>query len=221
MSIAPTRRCLVVLAAAAALLLAGLAASQADAATLYACVKKNGNSRLFSNKPKCKKGEKKLTWNIEGMTGRNGTNGLNGANGANGKDGAQGKEGPAGPFGETLPSGKSETGVYAIEGSGSVIQSGWGFPFALATAPTSHFILDGATPPAQCPGSLSNPRASPGHLCVYESKKHGGTTTFKEIFNPENEGFGTSSRFGFGIDLDNSKAPENAWSQGTWAVTAP
>jgi hypothetical protein len=99
MSIPLTRRALAVLAAAGALLLAGLAASQADASTLYACVKKNGNARIFSNKPKCKKGEKKFSWNIEGLAGRNGANGVNGTNGINGINGINGKEGKEGKAG--------------------------------------------------------------------------------------------------------------------------
>jgi hypothetical protein len=220
MSVPITRRWIALLTAAGALLLAALAvAPQAEAATIYACVKKkSGSARIVSKKAKCKKGESKLSWNSEGPAGRNG---VNGANGSNGKDGAQGKEGIPGPFGETLPSGKSETGVYALEGSSSVIQSGWGYPFALASAPTFHFIVDGATPPAQCPGSVKDPKAVAGHLCVYEGTAHGGTITSKGVFNPENESFSTASRFGFGFNINNSTPGSNAWSQGTWAVTAP
>lgn len=67
------------------------AASPANASTLYACVKKNGNAHIYSKKPKCKKGESKVSWNNVGPAGKNGANGGNGANGsngANGKDGA-------------------------------------------------------------------------------------------------------------------------------------
>jgi hypothetical protein len=87
--------------AAGALLLGALAvAPEAGAATLYACVKKNGTPRvLTTKKPKCKKGETKLNWNIEGTAGKNGLNGINGINGANGKDGKEGKEGKEGKAG--------------------------------------------------------------------------------------------------------------------------
>jgi hypothetical protein len=219
MSVPITRRGIMVLAAAGALLLAVLAAApQAEAATIYACAKKKGGAvRVVSKKAKCKKSETKLSWNTNGPGGKNGANGLNGSNG---KDGVQGKEGVPGPFGETLPSGKSETGVYALEGSASVIQSGWGFPFALASAPAIHFIADGTAPPAQCPGSVKDPKASPGHLCVYEGTSHGGTVSSKGIFNPENESFLTTSRYGFGFNINNSTTGANAWSQGTWAVAA-
>src|SRR5262249_61962106 len=97
-----TRRSTATLVAAGALLFGTLAvAPEAGAATLYACVKKNGTPRvLTTKKPKCKKGETKLSWNIEGTAGKNGINGINGINGANGKDGKEGKEGKAGAPGQ-------------------------------------------------------------------------------------------------------------------------
>jgi hypothetical protein len=57
---------------------------------LYACVKKNGSARVFTKKPKCKKGEKKLSWNNEGPAGKNGVNGTNGTKGTNGTNGTNG-----------------------------------------------------------------------------------------------------------------------------------
>jgi hypothetical protein len=76
---------------AGALLLAALAvAPQADAATLYACAKKDGQAHIYSKKPRCKKGETKLSWNTAGVSGRNGANGTNGKEG---KEGAAGRNG--------------------------------------------------------------------------------------------------------------------------------
>lgn len=72
----------------AALMVAALAAaSQAQASTLYACVKKNGSAKVYTKKPKCKKGEKLLSWNTVGPAGKNGEKGANGANGTNGAPG--------------------------------------------------------------------------------------------------------------------------------------
>jgi hypothetical protein len=97
MSIARNRRMLVGLAACAALMTAVLAAApQAQASTLFACVKKSGAARVFSKKPKCKKGETLLSWNSQGAAGKNGVNGINGAGG---KDGAAGKDGTNGTEG--------------------------------------------------------------------------------------------------------------------------
>jgi hypothetical protein len=92
-----TRRGMAVLAAAAGMLPVVLAAAPtADATTLYACVKKSGAVKVFASKPKCKKGEKKLSWNTEGPAGKNGTNGVNGKEGLAGKEAKEGKEGKEG-----------------------------------------------------------------------------------------------------------------------------
>jgi hypothetical protein len=88
MSTPPARRGAFGVAIAAALLLGLLAASQAQASTLYACVKKNGTAHIYSKKPKCKKGETKLSWNSAGPKGTTGPNGKNGTNGTNGVNGA-------------------------------------------------------------------------------------------------------------------------------------
>lgn len=74
------------LAATVALIVMALAgAAQAQASTIYACAKKNGTARVYTKKPKCKKGEKLLSWNTTGPAGKNGANGANGSNGAAGQ----------------------------------------------------------------------------------------------------------------------------------------
>jgi hypothetical protein len=84
--------------ALATVLVVGLfaGASGAQASTLFACMKKSGSAHVFTKKPKCKKGETKLSWNTAGPAGKNGTSGSNGANGANGANGTNGKDGAAG-----------------------------------------------------------------------------------------------------------------------------
>jgi len=115
MSTLITRRSAAVPVAAGALLLCVLAvAPQADAGTIFACVKKNGSARLSTKTLKCKKGESKLSWSTEGKNGSSGTNGpagvtgatgpkgVTGATGPTGAKGATGKEGPEGPQGTAL-----------------------------------------------------------------------------------------------------------------------
>jgi hypothetical protein len=84
--------------AAAALALAALVVTpSAGAATLYACVnKRTGAARLFSYKPRCKRGQARLSWNTEGPAGKNGANGKNGATGKNGSNGKNGTNGTNG-----------------------------------------------------------------------------------------------------------------------------
>jgi hypothetical protein len=98
------RSALMAVLTASALLFSGLAAApQAGAATLYACVKKKGGTARFVNvRTNCRRGETKLSWNTQGVPGRNGSNGKNGAagkNGTNGKTGADGKGGANGKDG--------------------------------------------------------------------------------------------------------------------------
>lgn len=94
MSTRSLRRVLTALAAGGALMAASFAAaSPANASTLYACVKKSGSAHVFAKKPKCKKGESKLSWNTSGPAGKGGENGKNGGNGGNGSNGSNGKDG--------------------------------------------------------------------------------------------------------------------------------
>lgn len=98
------RRAGQLICALAALALGALVvASSAGASTLYACVnKRTGAARLFAYKPKCKRGQARLSWNTQGPAGRNGANGKNGATGKTGpggKTGAQGLIGPSGAVG--------------------------------------------------------------------------------------------------------------------------
>jgi hypothetical protein len=128
MSTLVIRRGTAVLGTAAALLLAVLAiAPEAGAATIYACVKsKAGTARVFTKKPKCKKGETKLSWNTIGPSGRNGANGIGGGAGKEGPAGKEGAKGVGGPAGQpqfantfsgslaTPGSGKNEASLFTL-----------------------------------------------------------------------------------------------------------
>jgi hypothetical protein len=223
MSIPVIRRGPAVLAVAAALLLAVLVSAQAASASpLFACVKKNGSARLFGKKPKCKKGEKLLSWNTDGLPGRNGANGLNGSNGVNGTNGKEGKEGPAGPYVDALPNGKSEKGVWAVIGngkSGGFVGDRISFTIPLSSSPTVHFIPPETTPPAGCAGSVSAPAAAPGNLCVFNIFAPLGAA-FTEFYNPETGTNKATTAGKTGVLLIFSSTVEGSQAAaGTWAVT--
>ncbi|HSZ12930.1 MAG TPA: hypothetical protein VK790_02725 [Solirubrobacteraceae bacterium] len=75
-------------------------ASQASAATIYACVnKRTGVARVFTHKPRCRRNETRLLWNTPGPAGRNGANGKNGATGKTGQAGKNGTNGTNGTNG--------------------------------------------------------------------------------------------------------------------------
>jgi hypothetical protein len=80
------------------------------------------------------------------------------------------------PLPTTLPHRQSLSGLYAVEGIGHVNESTVSFLIPLASAPVAHFIAPGAPPPPQCPGSVADPTASPGNLCVFAFDLASGTT---------------------------------------------
>jgi hypothetical protein len=87
-------------------LCAGLGASPASAAKakgkVTACVIKKGENKglmRFAPKGKCKRGERKLTWNRKGKRG---------------KQGARGETGPAGPAGNQAQTDQLEQAVAAL-----------------------------------------------------------------------------------------------------------
>ncbi len=220
MSTRTLRRGTAALVASGALLTVAFAAvPQADAATIYTCVKKkSGAFRFVSQKTKCRRSESKRSWNTNGA---NGAKGAPGAPGANGAAGATGKEGPAGKDVPTvLASGKSEHGYYAGWGiGGGYLGTAITFQIPLSAALDEthvHFVPEGTSLPPACPGKASAPTAASGNLCVYQTS-HGGTT-FGNIF-PESTGSGTGADLdGFGLYF-NAGGTTGDWDYGSWAVT--
>ena len=159
--------------------------------------------------------------------------------GAKGDTGASGAQGPAGPsLPGTLPSGQTLQGAYAFSGyyrgtsppdqydtgpADGVIT----FQIPLATAPTLVLIPRKQSsnapgdPPAQCPGTIGDPQALRGYLCVYESgiANNNGLEAFSTFNGAQN----TATRFGVGLNIDGpfDTNAVHRTSKGTWAVTAP
>jgi hypothetical protein len=121
-----------------------------------------------------------------------------------------------------------KTAIKTIQGNyaaglqaATTADDGWdsiSFGFELASAPQEHFIAAGGAATAQCPGSAVNPQAAPGHLCVYESvsQNRGSVVLFTGTTGATNQ----ASKWGAGVWLIPAAAG-NAFSYGTWAVTAP
>jgi len=98
-----------------------------------------------------------------------GPRGTTGPQGPQGEPGAPGTTGPAGPLLDTLPSGRTERGAWSVGGHGAP-NSTYGtisFPVPLTSAPTGHMLAVGGGGTTNCPGSLSDPEARAGHLCLY------------------------------------------------------
>lgn len=224
MSIPIIRRTTPWLAGAAVLAGTLAAAAPANAATYYACVKKSGAAKVFTKKPKCRKGEKTISWNAIGPAGANGRNGANGTNGTNG---AKGEAGAPGGFFGVLPSGKMMLGTFAAQGPAlAAVQYRTGVSFLLSLpspikAPNIHFIEVGEAVPSGCGGTVAAPIAAPGNLCIFEGVSRNNTANRGEV-NPVTDEAPDLSMpvFGFGVYAECEKASSECVDEGTWAVTA-
>jgi hypothetical protein len=173
-----------------------------------------------------------------GAAGANGTNGTNGKDGAPGKEGSEGKQGPEGVpgttgFTETLPSGKTLEGDWAVgQGSGELI-TGVSFAIPLETAPVPIYVKEGAVPPAECPGTVAAPLAEPGYLCVYASHEANlvSEAELGGIKNPKICSGTQNLSCSCALNLNPAKADPSGfvvtavaeaggYALGTWAVTA-
>ncbi len=151
--------------------------------------------------------------------------------GAAGATGAAGRTGPPGPLLDTLPSGRTLRGAYAFSGfySGGAAETQYdiapadgqiSFQLPLPSEPVVEIVAKGEPATATCPGSVGNPAATAGRLCVYESaiSNNDGLTAF----HPQTGVHGTATRFGTGLFITGPAGPASVHrtSKGTWAVRA-
>jgi hypothetical protein len=220
MSTSITSRGIALITAAAISLIAAFAmASQADAATLYACVKKEGGSmRLVGQRAKCTKSERKVSWSTTGPAGRNGADGKNGTNGAAGANGTNGTNGTNLTTQTPLASGQSETGWFgAAAGSSTSGYAVTGISFAQplsAKIPEGNVIFNapGVTT-SNCPGFA---RAARGFVCIYAAEI--SNLAFLETFDFE---FNNDAADKYGFALYFTVSAASGFTDGSWTVTAP
>lgn len=195
----------------AGLVIAVVALIAALAGTAFAAAGLNG---------KQKKEVKKIAKKYAGKQGPQGPQGPQGAQGPKGDRGLQGERGPegevgpAGPVETVLPAGKTETGLWSFSGKEVASQFlNISFPLRVEPVPTVHFLAEGASPTTACPGTVENPEAAPGQLCVY-------TKTEFEVGTPT----GTGAYTGDGNSGIVAEVPINSgaegYATGSWAVTA-
>jgi hypothetical protein len=142
-------------------------------------------------------------------------------------NGEKGKEGTFG--GQSLPTGKTLTGVYAAASfsEAGVPTAGFGkavagvtFALPVLNRPGSppppplnvHFIKVGATLPAGCSGNANEPAAEENNLCVFAENE-------ENVFVAAPVLKGTLANIGFEIAAF-AAAKGNVYTTGTWAVTA-
>jgi hypothetical protein len=195
----------------------------------------------------------KVLKQLQGKTGKAGTNGVQGPAGpagpqgpagANGKDGAPGKDGTNGTdgtngingttgFTETLPKGKTLEGEWTLGSAspppelGGVVIGSVSFGIPLAAAPTAVYVKEKEATPAGCSGSVEDPGAEKGFLCVFASQENNIENVricalSEPIVSATSCYFAdvsSADKFGFGL-LGLSKEAHGVVASGTWAVTA-
>ncbi len=122
-----------------------------------------------------------------------------------------------------LPGKKTLKGTYAVADTTSVAaaldKSAISFPLPLTSAPVAHFRAAASPATAECPGSPADPRAAPGHLCVYEQNFANRSIT---LVDPTTNLADEASRFGVVvIAFSTGSVGQDFYSRGTGEVTAP
>jgi hypothetical protein len=131
-----------------------------------------------------------------------------------------------------LPPGASLRGTYALAGAGAgPIATALSFPLALPRAPsvvvvpgpycTVSNLCPAMPPPPSCPGSIANPQAAPGVLCVYEGSTRQNLTGPPQLADPATGAPGGASAVGAVLTATPADVAKPAYDSGTWAVTAP
>jgi hypothetical protein len=126
-----------------------------------------------------------------------------------------------------LASGQTMTGVWSIAGfpattAGEYLWTAVSFPLRLASAPaapvTNFIAAPGTASTTSCPGTVGNPLAAPGQLCVYA--RTCGNANISCLFATGGTGCNAADTTGFGIYMLSAGAAQS-YCYGTWAVTAP
>jgi Collagen triple helix repeat (20 copies) len=180
------------------------------------------------------------TAGAKGETGLEGKEGKQGTPGSPGEPGKPGKNGSPWTAGGTLPSESTETGGWTIgAGTAGGVEAPYGertaisFTIPLATALDEHHVQGnpvgfptGASSEQikHCPGSVEEPKAEPGYLCVYtgNSLEMGTAQPYAVTLS---SGDLTKAHLGAntaGALLVEFAVPgnEHALASGSWAVTA-
>jgi hypothetical protein len=186
---------------------------------------------------------------LPGAAGSKGDNGTAGSSGANGKSVVVGEElkgsakckegginvevegsgtqkfvcnGVTG-FTATLPSGKTETGGFAVTGTeaeslGVYAPISFAIPLAAPILhENTHYV---GAPNANCTGTVVEPTAAKGHLCIYESSSRLGPPTVAGL-DGGSDANKTGAIIAFGPPEEGGEAVPTGVAYGSWAVTAP
>ena len=154
-----------------------------------------------------------------GPTGPTGPAGTAGERGATGPAGATGATGPAST---TLPEGLTETGTWSVGSVKNVfgVYVSDTFPLRLSFNPDFNFRNVGDPADATCPGTVFDPKAAAGELCMYSmaaSPKGGENLNAPVGYESETP----DRKSGFVVEFQLIDETQEAFGRATWAVKAP
>lgn len=129
-------------------------------------------------------------------------------------------------YGATVPPGQTLRGIYGAgapdaDANLSTIAD-VSFPVPFAADLTAVYVNLGDTPPANCPGTVDQPAAKPGFLCLFEGHAdHADVRDVNDaVTTAQNDN--KANRFGFQVAISRTGGgPGYAEVDGTWAATAP
>ena len=148
----------------------------------------------------------------QGPAGAPGTPGAPGQDGQDGEEGPEGPQGPAGPTETKLPTGKTSTGDWAFATKGHADYLTINFPLNVVPAPEYHWLGKEGTDP-NCPGTATDPKANPGHLCIYALE-------VANVSGPELVGASTADATSGWVGEFVPQGEAEGYGYGSWAVTA-
>ena len=158
-----------------------------------------------------------------------------GEQGEQGIQGEQGEPGPSGLSGGTIPSGTTVTGAwggrYIAALAGTQTNSyllTYSFPLPAPVRLTDSNVQFGAgtagpvgDADATCNGSVANPTAPAGKVCIYSQDNARDNSTLTGFKLSAAQGTTDADAFGFTVRIVNVNTPGTMRAEGTWAYTAP
>ena len=136
--------------------------------------------------------------------------------------GQKGDAGPPGPVTGELPSGATLRGVFNVDfmagGVNEVAGGSISFALRLASEPAVVIIAAEEPSTAACPGSVADPQAAPGTLCIDQNLLSNGNT--KPLVVCDAECSGDHKCVAPGAEHVKSYNAGRTYIDGSWAVTA-
>lgn len=127
--------------------------------------------------------------------------------------------------GGVLPTGATIRGAYAVTGlapggTHAIASQGISFGYRLSEAPQLEVLTVNEEPTTSCPGTVDEPEAAPGYLCIYEGDHQNKRSVTDYPVVSWGYAGGATRPFGAHLTVQSHTVNSFFWSRGSWAVTA-